>query len=267
MTGGPPWSASPSRIRQKSGCQCSNRAGWACQRSSQYSKEDRSVNTSPRMGWRRSNRVGLCERSVDHLLVQASLRRACRSWAGEMPRARGSMSHGPTRPGKACRGPGSRTRTWLFASSSMEPTIAPRQRDGTEPSIPNSRRARASESGRSSMPETATLPPPERQRDPHAPEARSEIAGPADAIESGTSPLMCQRRWTRCPFNLRPEARAGDPRLRKCVNASVSNTQSGGGSSCARWLALMRSERPQRMALLAGQVLEPPPHKGMRNGR
>jgi hypothetical protein len=36
MTGGPPSSASPSIIRQNRGCQCSNRAGWACQRFSQY---------------------------------------------------------------------------------------------------------------------------------------------------------------------------------------------------------------------------------------
>ena len=43
------------------------------------------------------------------------------------------------------------------------------------------------------MPETTTLPRSETARGARALEARSDIAGPADAIESGTCPLMCQR--------------------------------------------------------------------------
>ena len=47
VTGGSPTSHAPSMIRQNCGCQCSNRAGWDCQRWNQYSKEERSVSISP----------------------------------------------------------------------------------------------------------------------------------------------------------------------------------------------------------------------------
>ena len=66
LTGGPPSSAPPSMIRQNRGCQCSNRAGSASHRFTQYSKEGRCDTNAPRTGCCRSNSSGSCAEARPH---------------------------------------------------------------------------------------------------------------------------------------------------------------------------------------------------------
>ncbi len=101
LTGGPPSSAPPSMIRQNRGCQCSNRAGSASHRFTQYSKEGR--RTVARFAGLRTR----WPRVIRHDGEPVSRRRTQRDQAG--------------------RGPGWRNRGLLFAWLSWRSATAPQK--------------------------------------------------------------------------------------------------------------------------------------------